>query len=72
MLTRENLSTSTVSIGVALGILGIAYRWLGRRNKRVPPGPPCYPVIGNVLNFPKQGWAEIFPEWHKKYGQYKC
>ena len=69
MLTRENLNTSTISIGVALGILGIAYRWLGR--KRVPPGPPCYPVIGNVLNFPKQGWAEIFPEWHKKYGECK-
>jgi len=71
MLTRENLNTTTVSIGVALGILGIAYRWLGKRNERVPPGPPCYPVIGNVLNFPMQGWAEIFPEWHKKYGEHK-
>jgi len=66
-----SLNSSTIGTGVALGILAIAYRWLHKRNKRVPPGPPRYPVIGNALNFPMQGWAKIFPEWHKKYGTYR-
>jgi len=38
MLTRETLTTSTTSIGVVLEILAIAYRWLVKRNERVPPG----------------------------------
>jgi hypothetical protein len=70
MLTREFLTPSTVGVGVALGILGITYLRLSKRNEHVPPGPPRYPLIGNLLNFPKQGWAEIFPEWHKMYGAY--
>jgi len=72
MLTDKSLTTSTASIGVVLGILAIAHRWLAKRNERVPPGPPRYPIIGNLLNFPKQGWAEIFPEWHRKYGAHNC
>jgi len=72
MLTHKSLTTSTTSIGLVLGVLVIAYRWLGKRSERVPPGPPRYPVIGNLLNFPKQGWAEIFPEWHRKYGAHNC
>jgi hypothetical protein len=70
MFTGESLNTSTIRIGVALGILGGIYQWLSKRNKHVPPGPPCYPLIGNLLNFPMQGWADIFPKWHKKYGLY--
>ena len=70
MLTRRSLNASTIGTGVALGILAIAYRWLRKRNKRVPPGPPRYPLIGNLLNFPAQGWTEIFPKWHAKYGTY--
>ena len=70
MFTFESLNASTISTGIALGILLIAYRWLSKRSERIPPGPPRYPVIGNALNFPMQGWARIFPEWHGKYGAY--
>jgi hypothetical protein len=74
MITYEALSTPMVGVVFALGTLVIAYRWLGKRNEHVPPGPPRYPVIGNLLNFPIQGWTNIFPEWHKKYGAHllKC
>ena len=65
MFSHKSLNTSIFGIGVALVI---AYRWLSKRNERFPPGPPRYPVIGNLLNFPMQGWPEIFPVWHKKYG----
>ena len=71
MLPREPGNSSKIGIGAVLGILAIAYHWLGKRNERVPPGPPRYPVVGNVFNFPMQGWAETFPEWHKKYGTQK-
>jgi hypothetical protein len=69
MFTGESLNTSTiVRIGVALCILCIIYQWLSKTNKHIPPGPPRYPLIGNLLNFPKQGWADIFPKWNKEYG----
>jgi hypothetical protein len=68
MLTHKSLNASTFGIGVALGIVFIAHRWLNKRHERIPPGPPRYPVIGNLLNFPMQGWTEIFSVWHKKYG----
>lgn len=71
MLTHESLSTWTVVIGVALGTLGISYLCLGKSTHHVPPGPRRYPVIGNLLNFPMQGWGKIFPEWHKKHGVHK-
>ena len=66
-----SLSTSIIGTAVALGILTIAHRLIVKHNGRVPPGPPRYPIIGNVLNFPTQGWAQIFPEWHRKYGTHK-
>ena len=66
-----SLNPPTIGTGVALGILITAYLLLRKRNERLPPGPPRYPIIGNVLNFPIQGWAQIFPEWHKKYGTHK-
>ena len=66
-----SLNTPTIGTAVALGILIVTYRLLGNNNERVPPGPPRYPIIGNVLNFPMQGWGQIFPEWHRKYGMHK-
>ena len=66
-----SLNISTIGIAVALVILIIVYRLLGKNDERVPPGPPRYPIIGNVLNFPMQGWAQVFPEWHRKYGTHK-
>ena len=65
------LNTSTIGTAVFLVILIIVYRLLGKNNERVPPGPPRYPIIGNVLNFPMQAWAQVFPEWHRKYGTHK-
>jgi hypothetical protein len=33
-----------------------------------PPGPPQFPLIGNLLNFTKDRWYETFCEWQKNYG----
>jgi len=33
-----------------------------------PPGPPGYPVIGNILDIPKEAPWEQYDEWAKQYG----
>jgi hypothetical protein len=35
---------------------------------RNPPGPKQLPLIGNVLDFPKQRPWEVFATWQKLYG----
>ncbi|KAG1829895.1 hypothetical protein F4604DRAFT_1034977 [Suillus subluteus] len=38
------------------------------KNPAYPPGPPGWPLIGNVLDMPRiKPWL-TFKEWGKKYG----
>jgi hypothetical protein len=30
---------------------------IGSRDKRLPPGPPTVPILGNLLDMPKSGLA---------------
>jgi hypothetical protein len=40
-----------------------------KKNSAYPPGPPGWPLIGNVLDMPHiRPWL-IFTEWGKKYGE---
>lgn len=32
------------------------------------PGPKRAPLVGNVFNFPKARWYEVFSEWAQEYG----
>ena len=40
------------TLGVFLTILAISliYLWINRRPRNLPPGPPGYPIIGNLLD----------------------
>ncbi|KAF3480833.1 cytochrome P450 2D18 [Arthroderma uncinatum] len=40
----------------------------GLRNPRLPPGPPCLPIIGNLHQVPKTGAHLKFTEWAAEYG----
>ncbi|KAI6793582.1 putative cytochrome P450 [Hortaea werneckii] len=40
----------------------------GRRDRRLPPGPPTLPVLGNIHQIPKQGVHFQFTEWARQYG----
>lgn len=51
--------------------LVLAFRsYKARRGLPYPPGPPCWPVIGNLLDVPKLSpWAGYL-EMSKKHGRH--
>ncbi|KAK5163102.1 uncharacterized protein LTR77_010886 [Saxophila tyrrhenica] len=54
----------------ALLVAGIAYviLFVGKREKKLPPGPPTIPVLGNIHQIPKKGAHFQFTKWAKQYG----
>ncbi|KAL2157119.1 hypothetical protein VTH06DRAFT_6407 [Thermothelomyces fergusii] len=41
----------------------------GRRPRKLPPGPPTLPVIGNLHQIPKRDVHLQFEKWAREYGQ---
>lgn len=39
-----------------------------RQSLSLPPGPPRKPIIGNLLDWPKEKDWEVFSRWHQVYG----
>ncbi|KAI1617874.1 putative cytochrome P450 oxidoreductase [Exophiala viscosa] len=54
---------------LVLGVYGV-YRLLqvGRRDPRMPKGPPTLPILGNFHQIPSTGMYRQFREWAKEYG----
>lgn len=42
--------------------------FVGRRDRRLPPGPPTLPIIGNLHQIPSKGSYLKFTEWANQYG----
>ncbi|KAF5984301.1 oxidoreductase [Fusarium coicis] len=42
---------------------------IGRRDPRMPPGPPTVPVLGNMHMIPTTGLGKKFMEWSLQYGK---
>ncbi|KAK4635254.1 Cytochrome P450 monooxygenase [Fulvia fulva] len=51
-------------------VAGIVYTILlvGRREKNLPPGPPTFPILGNLLQIPLKGAHFQFTKWAEQYG----
>ncbi|KIM28163.1 hypothetical protein M408DRAFT_23875 [Serendipita vermifera MAFF 305830] len=57
-------SATALAVPVALALWSISTK----PSQPYPPGPKGYPIIGNILDFPKDGWQRAFTAWQKDYG----
>lgn len=55
-----------VAIAVVYGLYRVFQ--IGRRDPRMPPGPPTLPILGNLHQIPASGLYRQFREWSKEYG----
>ena len=64
----------TVNFATALILVGICaiYFLFVRRGKRLPPGPPGYPLIGNILESDPKNTLTRFARLRKEYGDVFC
>lgn len=54
-----------------LTFIALAATWIVHTRQRrmaLPPGPPSLPIIGNVLQLPREKEWLVYNEWAKIYG----
>jgi hypothetical protein len=74
MATAVDIGLSTWTLAAAALFGFFAWRQLSNRAKlrgqSFPPGPPGWPIIGNVLDVPLREEHLKYTELCKKYGAY--
>ncbi|KAJ2894350.1 putative cytochrome P450 oxidoreductase [Zalerion maritima] len=62
--------TPAATAVAALALLFLLYRLLqvGKRDPRMPSGPPTVPILGNAHQIPKTGLYKQFRAWSQQYG----
>jgi hypothetical protein len=72
-LPHTTLAMSTTT-SAALFAGAVLCFYLFRRSQRsklpLPPGPKRLPLIGNLLDIPKNNEWLTFQDWHKQHGTY--
>ena len=58
-----------VNIIALVAALVVAKYATRRRRERVPPGPPGWPVIGNILDMPSSHEWRTFARWSEEWGK---
>ncbi|VDC05972.1 unnamed protein product [Peniophora sp. CBMAI 1063] len=67
----ETLSEHTVlAVGLSAGIsLILTVRYLNSPWRKLPPGPPGMPILGNALQLMGDQWLQ-FSAWRQEYGMH--
>jgi len=66
------MSFAVQVINIVLGVLAL---WLVKKvTEKKPlgrpiPGPKGWPIIGNLLDVPKEVEYQVFSQWRQKYGE---
>jgi hypothetical protein len=65
-----SLSIPTLSaLGLAVALSLVFFAALCKINRRtLPPGPPGWPILGNLFNMPTEKEWLKFSEWERTYG----
>ena len=68
------LELFTFNVATALILVGICaiYLLFVRRGKRLPPGPPGYPLIGNILDLDPRNMISQYQRLREEYGDVFC
>jgi hypothetical protein len=63
---------AAIITALVLSVIGVASIVRSQRRQALPPGPPRYPVVGNLFDFPKgaKPWVK-FGEWTDQYGAWR-
>ncbi|KAF5713263.1 oxidoreductase [Fusarium globosum] len=66
------MASPTFIYGLVGAVAALTVYWLlriGRRDPRMPPGPPTVPILGNMHMIPTTGLGKKFMEWSLQYGK---
>ncbi|KAF8989955.1 cytochrome P450 [Cyathus striatus] len=58
-----------ISLALLFALLFCFTLHRNRNHKKLPPGPPGIPILGNVLQLPERNWL-TFTKWKEVYGNF--
>jgi hypothetical protein len=64
------LLINVLAFFVSLSLLAVFRDRIRRGGLPYPPGPPSWPVIGNLFHIPKDAPWTVYADMSKKYGRH--
>ena len=66
---QDRIGHNWRAIGIVFVLACIVFVSKFKRKGKLPPGPPGWPILGNLLDLNDRSWLK-FTEWKKTYGQF--